>query len=159
MRFLLWFILIVAPIAQAIPLKGTASFHATSIGGLMNIDGVGGIVGGDSDTIITVDLAHLDTDNDLRNEHMRDKYLEVAKFPKASLKLDPVKAGPKFEWSGKLTIKGDTKPVKGSAELNGSDLSAHFTILLADFPSIGAPNWKGVGVSNEVKIEVKAKAQ
>src|SRR5262249_13868215 len=43
------------------------------------------------------DLSSLDTDIEKRNEHMKTKYLEVSKFPKATLELSSVK--PLVGWS------------------------------------------------------------
>lgn len=148
-----------APFAAAVPLEGDVKFETADTTGFVHIKGDGAKITGDTDKELTVDLAAFDTHDKLRNEHMRDKYFETGKFPTATLKLDPVKSGPTFTWTGLLTIKGQTKPVKGKATLNGKDLWAEFIITIGDFPAIGTPEFKDIKLSlvNDVTIDVKAK--
>lgn len=150
-----------ATLASAVPIEGTVEFLTEDTTGWITIKGTGGTIKGDTDKELIVDLATFDTKDKLRNEHMREKYLETAKFPTATLKLDAPKPGAKFAWSGLLTIKGQTKPVKGTATLVGSDLWAEFAIKLADFPAIGEPAWKDAKISlvQDVTITVRAKTK
>jgi polyisoprenoid-binding protein YceI len=122
----------------------------------VKIHGTGGIAKGSIEEGFTCDMWDFDTDNDTRNKHMREKYLEVEKFPKAKLVLDrTVKPSEAFDWSGQLTIKKETKPVKGKATIKDGVLTATFTISLADYPSIGVPSWLGVTVAKNVEVTVK----
>lgn len=53
-----------------------------------------------------VDLASIDTGIGLRNEHMRENFLETKKYPKASFVLKKLEKGPKKLESGKkVTVK------------------------------------------------------
>lgn len=67
---------------------------------------------------IGVPLANVDTGIALRNKHMREKYLEVATYPRAELVVDKSTLkvpgeGPESTGaaSGSMTIRGKTKPV------------------------------------------------
>jgi polyisoprenoid-binding protein YceI len=80
----------------------------------------------------TVDAATIDTDNALRNRHLREKedFFEVAKYPKISLKSTKIeKTANGYTGYFDMTIKTITKPVKvpftfssagGKATFNGS---------------------------------------
>lgn len=108
----------------------------------------------------TVKLADFTTGVDLRDEHMRTKYLETAKYPTATLTLKPWKVSvTPSPFEGTLTIKTDTKPVKGIAQVDGATLNAGFTISLKDYPSIGVPSFKGVAVSDAVEVTVVGTAK
>jgi hypothetical protein len=157
LKFIVAFLLSTNALADTV--EGDVKFEAVSTSGLVKINGTGGKVTGDPSKSLEVELAPFDTGNNLRNEHMRDKYLEVGKFPKATLKLDAVTAAPEFNWTGLLTIKGETKPVKGKAKLEGDKLWAEFTISLEAFPAIGVPSWLGVTVAKDVTVTVIGKVK
>lgn len=64
-----------------------------------------------------VDLASIDTGIPLRNEHMRDNFLETKKFPKATFKLKSIASGAtvlkdkqrvRIEANGDFTVHGKT---------------------------------------------------
>lgn len=110
----------------------------------------------------TFELASLDTGIDLRNDHMKNKYLEIGKFPLARLAIDrltisdgELKNGFKKEFTGKLTLHGVSKDLKGTLSFDGgkSAASATFEILVSDF-KIDIPAYMGVTVSEKVAIEV-----
>jgi polyisoprenoid-binding protein YceI len=147
----------------------TVRFLATGKPGFLKIDGEGAhvegqarIAAGKVTGTFLVALDELHTGIDLRDEHMKAKYLETGKFPKAQLVLDPTPvdlAAGKQErpFTGKLTLKGVEKPVQGTLTLEPSDSSvkgdATFEIKLSDYP-IGVPSHLGVSVAETVKIEV-----
>ncbi|RYG63316.1 YceI family protein, partial [bacterium] len=96
------------------------TFLATGPGGLkiegktseLNVAEEGGNVK------ISVPLANVDTGINLRNKHMREKYLETDKFPNAELTvarsaLQLPEDGKEVSGTanGQLTIHGQTKPV------------------------------------------------
>ena len=71
-----------------------------------------------SKVTITVPLTELDTGIDLRNKHMREKYLDTAKYPDAVLVVDRSTIQLPAEGKrvtgkgkGKMTIRGKTKDV------------------------------------------------
>jgi polyisoprenoid-binding protein YceI len=140
--------------------KGTASWQAVGNPGFVKIDGHGATVTGDittkdgkvSGTFECV-MDGFTTDLTTRDSHMRTKYLEVAKFPKAMLKLDPVGYGKDTKWTGQLTLKGVTRPVSGIATVSVAGAEASFTVNLEDYP-VGVPSFMGVTVAKEVNVKV-----
>ena len=108
-------------------------------------------------------LDAFDTGIELRNQHMKEKYLEVGKFPKASLKISEMKL-PSAEkevtaddvpFSGMLTLHGKEKPVKGTAKVakkaDKADLTFKFEIATTDF-GIETPSYLGIKVTDAVKV-------
>lgn len=111
----------------------------------------GGVLSGE----LFVALDAFDTGMGLRNDHMKDKYLETKKFPKASFKLAPYKISEtSSDFSGDLTLKEVTKKISGKMSVKGKVLVAKFTVSLVDFP-VGVPEWKGVTMAKEVDISVE----
>lgn len=100
-------------------------------------------------------LSPMTTDNETRDGHMREKYLDVAKFPTAKLVIEP---SPATGWKGALTLKGETHPVTGTGDLaaDGTFVAA-FTVDLDDFKAIGAPTWHEVAMRKDVQVTVKGK--
>lgn len=91
-----------------------------------------------------VDLNSCDTGINLRNEHMRTKYLETGKYPRALLHGSLI--GPGF--TGTLIVHGKDSAVTGTFAKGKltfkTSLSAH---------GIAEPGFKGITVANEVTIE------
>jgi polyisoprenoid-binding protein YceI len=115
---------------------------------------------------VAVDLRTLETGIGLRNEHMRNEYLEVGKgegYQAAVLSdvdLGDVAADTirgKTRFTGTLLLHGVKKPVAGQAEVRreGSAVrvDAAFPITLADY-AIKEPRYLGVGVKDVVQVKV-----
>ncbi len=108
------------------------------------------------------DLKDLDTGIKLRNEHMKEKYLEVAKFPMAKLVLFPITVAEaelkdmKEKFSGDLNLHGVTKKVNGNYNYLAKDkkVKADFEIKVSDF-NIDIPKYLGVTVSETVQVEIE----
>lgn len=101
---------------------------------------------------IKVQLETLKTKMALRDQHMKEKYLETAKFPTAEI----VSAeGQNGKGSGVLKIRGIEKPVSGTYAIaeGGKVLKAKFTIQLSDYGITGI-RYMGVGVKDTAQIEV-----
>lgn len=71
-----------------------------------------------ANVVVTVPLAHVTTDIGMRDQHMKDEYLEVAKFPsttltiaRSALKFPAPGADVTADVPGTLTLHGQTKPV------------------------------------------------
>jgi polyisoprenoid-binding protein YceI len=118
------------------------------------------------DGSLVVNLRTLDTGIDLRNEHLRENYLEVGKgpgFDTATLsKIDLNKFNPdapegKGSFSGLLTLHGVTRSVTGAVDVRqageGLRVKASFPVDLAAY-SIRKPRYLGIGVKDIVKVEV-----
>jgi polyisoprenoid-binding protein YceI len=115
---------------------------------------------------ITVPLANLATGIGLRDKHMKEKYLEVPKFPSAILTVTrsslKMPTGDKVEADAPstVTIHWQTKPVSVhyDAKRVGSSISAHgtFHINMHDF-GIEVPSYLGVTVKPDVEVSANFK--
>ncbi len=119
---------------------------------------------------ISVDLASLDTGISLRNQHLREKYLEVSRgtgFDHAvlsELRLDDADGEGflgKTGFAGKLLLHGVTRDVAGTAQIQkeGAELRAEasFPLSLSDF-GIEPPEYLGVGVANKLLVKIRLSA-
>jgi polyisoprenoid-binding protein YceI len=77
-----------------------------------------GVTEAQGNVSIVVPLANLDTGISLRNRHMREKYLEVEKYPRAELVVSRAALGLSAgggdahgKIPGQMTIRGRTRPV------------------------------------------------
>ena len=108
-------------------------------------------------------LSSLDTGIEMRDQHMKEKYLEVQKFPVAELTVTDLSVGAKeAPFKGELKLHGVQKPVDGKAtvQANGSELNLtfEFGLLLKDY-AIEIPSYLGIKVANEVKITATAEGK
>jgi polyisoprenoid-binding protein YceI len=153
----------------ALSKHGTAavSFDARATGGLA-------IRGTTSDlrvaeqgrhVVVTVPLASLTTGIALRDKHMREKYLEVAKYPEAQLKVPrdalvfPSASSPSSRTlDGHLTIHGRTRPTsfRYEASRHGDVFRVAGTVRV-DMTDHGIeqPSFMGVKVAKDVSVNVR----
>jgi polyisoprenoid-binding protein YceI len=112
-----------------------------------------------------LDLNQLSTGIDLRDDHMKNKYLEVSKFPSAKLIISTLKIPVTWattpsnieeqEFEGMLTLRGKTSPVRGKFKLNDKQVAnAQFIVKLSDF-NIEIPNYLGITVAENVTIDTQ----
>ncbi len=108
-----------------------------------------------------VDLATLNTGMDLRDDHMKNKYLEVKKFPKATLTLPKFKSTESGTTQAMLKLKGIEKPIKVNYTIEKNDdsltVETKFDLLLSDF-NVGVPSFQGITVAKTIKLAVAFKA-
>lgn len=112
----------------------------------------------------TFKLASLDTGIDMRNEHMKEKYLEIKKHPDVTLTINPIAitsaeltSTTKKPFTGKLSLHGETKDITGEFELKeGKNLQAKFAISSLSDYKIDIPKYMGVTVSEKVEVEVNS---
>jgi polyisoprenoid-binding protein YceI len=115
---------------------------------------------------LAVDLRTVDTGIDLRNEHLREKYLEVDKgagYEQAVLSdvalqgLNIDAPAGKGSFTASLTLHGVKKPVTGPVEIRqagtGWRVRASFPVHLPDY-NIDKPRYLGVGVKDTVQVSV-----
>lgn len=113
-----------------------------------------------------VALDGLDTGINLRNNHLRDNYLEIAKGPDFSRAvltelrlagLDVSMPSGKGTFRARLRVHGVERPVMGQVELrrggSGVRVRASFPVGLEQF-RIATPRYLGVGVTDEVTVQV-----
>jgi polyisoprenoid-binding protein YceI len=118
------------------------------------------------DGSLAVDLRTLDTGISLRDDHLREKYLEVDKgagYDKAVLSdvdlkgLNSDAPEGKGSFTGLLTLHGVKKTVTGPVEVkktgSGLRVKASFPVNLSEY-NIPEPRYLGVGVKNTVQVEV-----
>jgi len=143
------------PVAQGSELKFTIKNLGFDVAG--SFAGFEGNISFDEQNImgssfdVTINAATVNTDNSLRDEHLRgENYFNVQAYPKirlASEKVTMLNKSGTYRLSGKLTMKGVTKPVsfpftavalaggysfKGSFKINRRDFGIGGTSTLAD---------------------------
>ncbi len=116
-----------------------------------------------------VDLIDIKTGIELRDEHLKSKYLEVSKFPKATLDIVEIKLpttlpNGSFEapFKGNLTVHGVMQSVSGIAKLekNGSALKGEveFNTTISGH-KIELPKYSGIIIKDNVKVKVEFNGQ
>ncbi len=152
---------------EAIGRPGAIKIHGKGAvpRGTLSIDGL--VVSGN----ITFDLESLDTGIKMRNEHMKKKYLETDKFPRATLTLNKVDLPKDFtlencsisqaSFEGVLKLHGVEKLIIGRSKIECKagqvSLSANFDFAVSDF-NIAIPSFAGVSMAKDVKVSVTVKA-
>lgn len=118
---------------------------------------------------VSCPLDTLHTGIGLRDRHMKEKYLEVEKFPRAELHVDrstlafPA-TGNKSDRdaAGQLTLHGKTKVVRfhytAQREGEGFTVSAKFRVNMKDY-GIEVPSYLGVTVKPDVDVSVQFHVQ
>jgi len=113
------------------------------------------------------DLQALSTGIDLRDRHMKEKYLETARYPRATLTLSRLAIeklpntdsfGPvTVPFSGTLSLHGVERPVAGEAKIARAGAAvtttASFAINIKDF-GISVPSYMGITVAEKVQVRV-----
>jgi polyisoprenoid-binding protein YceI len=148
-----------------VPLKPGGAFEAKSAalsGTLSAAPGRPVAVGGE----VVLDLASVDTGIALRNEHLREKYLQVQKgagYDRAVLSAIVLAdaTGPEFEgksaFTGTLLLHGVSHAVSGAAEFRrvpqGVRVDASFPLVLIEH-GVEPPMYLGVGVASKVMVKI-----
>ncbi len=121
------------------------------------------VVSGKLSGNLMVSLTKLDSGIETRDEHLKEKYLEVAKHPEATLMLEnidlaKIKDGSTIDAKLKLHGVEKTIPIEVEASLNGQTLEveAEFEVILTDY-SIELPSFQGITAAKNVKIKVDSK--
>jgi hypothetical protein len=151
------------------PMTVGGSFEAKtdSIRGTVTPGAPGAALGGD----LSVDLGTLDTGIGLRNDHLRNKYLEVGRgqgFERAVLsgirlgEADPRGFEGKTTFTGTFLLHGTTKPIAGQATIRREGravrVEASFPVPVSAF-GIEKPQYLGVGVKDRVTVVVSLVAE
>jgi polyisoprenoid-binding protein YceI len=148
-----------------VPVRPGGAFEArtSSLGGTLTLSASTPVIlTGD----ITVDLATIDTGIALRNQHLRENYLQLAKgpgFDKAVLSGIRVNDadGAGFQgrtgFTGTLLLHGVRREVAGTGEIrregSAARVEASFPLTLTDF-GVQPPEYLGVGVANKLLVKV-----
>ncbi|MBW4890388.1 YceI family protein [Mucilaginibacter sp. HMF5004] len=111
---------------------------------------------------VSINAATVNTDNNLRDEHLRgDGYFDVKNSPKIRVESNKIIASGKagtYRFTGMLTIKGKSKPISfpftATASADGYLFKGGFTMNRKDF---GVGGTSTVSDELEVNINVIAK--
>lgn len=136
--------------------KGPAGFKIAGTTTELSVDDTG------TSFVVSVPLGNLNTGIDLRDHHMKEKYLEVPKFPSAVLTVarSAVKipsAGERVEGDAPATLAlhGVSRPVSVhyDARAEGATIAAHgkFHLNMNDF-GINVPSYLGVTVKPDIDV-------
>jgi polyisoprenoid-binding protein YceI len=116
-----------------------------------------GTVGGS----VKVKLDTLETGIGMRDQHMKDNFLEVKKGPGydtavlENITIDKVDG--KGTFKGQLTVHGQKREVVGTAVVRKTDagvvVDAEFPVKVSEF-QIPKPTYLGVGVRDEIQVKV-----
>jgi len=112
--------------------------------------------------VIDVPLANLATGIALRDHHMKEKYLEVPKFPsttlavaRSALKLPAADGRSEGDAPGTLTLHGQSHPVTVHYEVKGGaagfSAKGKFRVNMNDY-GISVPSYLGVTVKPDVDV-------
>jgi polyisoprenoid-binding protein YceI len=125
----------------------------------------------DSSATATVDLSSVETGNEMRDNDLRSSnFFDAATHPQMTFASTGIRSeGGDLIMDGNLTIRGVTRPVSLTIEVNGfgpdpyggtrAGFSAHGEINRNDFGvSFNAPIPGGVMVSEKIQIEIEAEA-
>jgi polyisoprenoid-binding protein YceI len=158
--------------------SGAVEFDATGRPSALKIRGKGAAPRGSltlesnmASGSLSFELDTLDTGIKLRNQHMKEKYLETAKYSKATLTItklsipDAIKGETakfdKLPFEGTLSLHGVEKPITGNAkvERNGKllNVDADLALKISDY-GIATPGFAGITMAEDVKILVRFSA-
>lgn len=109
-------------------------------------------------------LESLDTGINLRNEHMKEKYLKVKEFPNATLSIHEAEVDPEFastlsnkgekDFKGTLELHGKKNSVEGKYTAKSGVVQAKFQLKITDY-GIEIPSYLGVKVAEVVDVNVE----
>lgn len=109
------------------------------------------------------DMNNLTTGINLRDQHMKEKYLQVKEHPKAKLTLVDAAVDPTFAtnltnsgekpFKGKLQLHGQERDVEGTYTAKNGLVQAKFQIKLTNY-GIEIPSYLGITVAELVDVNV-----
>lgn len=169
-------ILIVSSVSIASTIKfnskdGRTEFLAVGKPAMIKIKGHGeGPVGNlkfEKDMVsgtLSVDLSKLTTEIDLRDDHMKNKYLEIHKYPNAEIAVKNLKVPNLTEketevpFTADFTLHGKTQPISGTALIKKKDDqilgTANFDLKIINYLDT-LPSYSGIKVAEDVKVTIE----
>ena len=142
--------------------KNKVSFLAVGRPAMVKIRGEGECVTGSlklsgKELLVSTDcnLNQLSTGIDLRDTHMKEKYLEVGKpgWDRAHFEGSVLYKDGKNPFQGKLRLHGEEKPIAGDVTVAGTHLTFEWKTKVSDY-KIPIPEYLGIKVADEVTITV-----
>ena len=104
------------------------------------------------------DLSKLSTGIEMRDEHMKEKYLEVGKHPKAIVRFKDIEVkdgAAKGAIPAELELHGQKKPITMDAELKAGKATGKFKIKLSDY-AIEIPKYSGITIADDVDVTIES---
>lgn len=149
--------------------KGQVEFKAKGFPTFITISGKSPKVMGElklnenkASGIFKLPLTSLKTGMELRDEHMTEKYLEVEKYPEATLTLKEFDLKEEGEAMGVLKLHNVEKsiPISYTSERDGETLKVKtdFKLVLSDF-AIDIPSFQGITVAKDIQLKVEFTAR
>lgn len=132
------------------PVRGTLKLDSLSVSGTAKIK-----------------LDAFDTGMDMRNRHMKEKYLQTQKYPEAEISIaklslpegfrSPKASAEELPFEGTLTLHGTKRPISGTAKVKkeGTALTLDFSfkVPMTDY-GIEPPSFMGITVKDDVAVTV-----
>jgi hypothetical protein len=164
--------------AGSIQFKGleqATEFSAVGRPAMIKIKGIGrgpeGLITYVGDLIsgtVKVDLNKLTTEIDLRDDHMKNKYLDVKKYPTADLTFKDFKISKavdqltesdiEMSFAAEFTMHGKTKPVSGTMKIRKVQKlitgEAEFSVKIMEYLET-LPSYAGIKIAEDVKLKIK----
>lgn len=123
------------------------------------------VKGGEVQGVAHVDLRHLKTGIELRDEHLHERYAQTDKFPRAELSFQSVQErigeiiadnSVDFQFSipGRLRWRERERELSIQVQRKKSQVEVEFRFRLSDF-GIDTPQYAGVKVADEVQVKVQ----
>jgi polyisoprenoid-binding protein YceI len=159
--------------------NGTVKFFAIGNPSAIRIDGVGSgpegrleVVADEKNSKIAgqfvVELTSLNSGIEMRDSHMKEKYLEVEKYPVAKFTLETINIDgnilksfnkSNIPFTGMMNFHGKEKVIAGIADLKSNNkddakVVAKFKVKATDF-NIEIPSFAGITVADEIELEVE----
>lgn len=110
---------------------------------------------------LTFNLESLKTGIDMRDQHMKEKYLQTNEHPKAEFILKNIQLAEsaELEVPGTLKLHGKeqlvTAKIRFQEKSDGISMAAKFPVKLGEF-GIDIPNYLGIKVAEDVEVEVES---
>ncbi len=106
------------------------------------------------------DLESLTTGLELRDDHMKNEYLHISKFPKAKLIIKDLTIEDNVNFQAMLDLHGVKRAIKVEATIDQDgktlEIEGKFEVDLSKF-DIAIPSFKGITVAKTVKVNVETK--
>ena len=141
--------------------KSTVSFLAVGRPAMIKIRGTGDCLAGEfkvsgKELLISAecDLRKISTGIDLRDTHMRDKYLEVKDFPKAFFTGSTAFKEGKSPLQGKLKVHGVEVPINGEVTGEKDKWTFEFKTKVTDH-KISVPEYLKIKVAEDILVTVE----
>lgn len=155
--------------------ESAVEFFAVGKPSLLRINGTGGKLIGNLELEknqikgrFKVNLDEFTTGIELRDRHMKEKYLETAKYSEAWIEIEKIELPEDFlnvkkvysavPFQGRMSLHGVEKPIKGVADIDTTkdlpSVSTEFKVLVSDF-KIDVPTYLGIKVADEVTVKTR----